>query len=114
MVNVRCRQTSGYQKGQGIRGFQDDSGQSWTARLRKRQESNLPKTPARLPTGLKPARPTGSGTLPHMTIAAFVTAVNRLRVRAPDDRPADAAIRRPWRHLVLVQRAVRPCTCPGQ
>jgi hypothetical protein len=32
---------------------------------RKRQESNLPKTPTRPPTGLKPARPTGSGTLPH-------------------------------------------------
>jgi hypothetical protein len=31
---------------------------------RKRQESNLPRTPTRPPTGLKPARPTGSGTLP--------------------------------------------------
>ena len=38
---------------------------------RKRQESNLPKTPARPPTGLKPARPTGSGTLPSGTIAGF-------------------------------------------
>src|SRR4051794_28741948 len=50
---------------------------------RKRQESNLPKTPARLPTGLKPARPTGSGTLPRASIAAFAVAVNYLRVRAP-------------------------------
>src|ERR1044071_3198224 len=47
-------------------------------RWRKRQESNLPKTPARPPTGLKPARPTGSGTLPRGRIAAFAAAVNRL------------------------------------
>src|SRR6266404_38005 len=39
---------------------------------RKRQESNLPRTPTRPPTGLKPARPTGSGTLPPITMPCFV------------------------------------------
>ncbi len=43
---------------------------------RKRQESNLPKTPARPPTGLKPARPTGSGTLPRRRVARFFGIVN--------------------------------------
>src|SRR4051812_43495389 len=43
----------------------------YIATWRKRQESNLPKTPARLPTGLKPARPTGSGTLPPRQYAVF-------------------------------------------
>src|SRR6266705_826323 len=43
---------------------------------RKRQESNLPRTPTRPPTGLKPARPTGSGTLPSRRIAGFFRVVN--------------------------------------
>src|SRR6266404_3388309 len=38
---------------------------------RKRQESNLPRTPTRPPTGLKPARPTGSGTLPGLSMPRF-------------------------------------------
>jgi hypothetical protein len=45
-------------------------------RERKRQESNLPKTPTRPPTGLKPARPTGSGTLPGIDLARFFGIVN--------------------------------------
>src|ERR1700722_7189571 len=43
---------------------------------RKRQESNLPRTPTRPPTGLKPARPTGSGTLPSRRIPSVWYHVN--------------------------------------
>src|SRR4051794_9531124 len=54
---------------------------------RKRQESNLPKTPARPPTGLKPARPTGSGTLPIVDLAGFFIIVNYLSRSILENRP---------------------------
>src|SRR5437660_1156618 len=49
---------------------------------RKRQESNLPKTPTRPPTGLKPARPTGSGTLPPARMQRFARRRKRAAISA--------------------------------
>src|SRR2546421_12361688 len=57
--------------GKDICHFQDGYERRRTGTERKRQESNLPKTPARPPTGLKPARPTGSGTLPRRRLLGF-------------------------------------------
>ena len=67
-VSEKWRKTAGYNNAKHV---------TTLHRERKRQESNLPKTPARPPTGLKPARPTGSGTLPRGRIARIFGVVNR-------------------------------------
>jgi hypothetical protein len=56
-------------------------------RERKRQESNLPETPSRLPTVLKTARPTGDDTLPG---SACLRSGNQLAAGQHDASIADA------------------------
>jgi hypothetical protein len=98
--------------------FQDDCGPSRTMENRKRQESNLPKTPARPPTGLKPARPTGSGTLPRRRIAGFFATVNRRCWAVFQTSPGDPFIRSvsvPKTELRATRRAIQRtgCGCRG-
>src|ERR1700676_5405022 len=98
-------------------------------RKRKRQESNLPKTPARPPTGLKPARPTGSGTLPGRRIAGLSGIVNtpsrayfgKPPVGFPFGRSVDvragslfAPVRPPACELLLLRAHGRLCRCSAE